>query len=82
MTFDAIIPCKLLLDKNRSRILFLSVCWYFCTEWQRYPLNDESRRISEDMQQFHLSSPNTDLSDHYYWEDILDAETDRYLDKD
>lgn len=43
---------------------------------------DESRRISEDIQQFHESHPDADLSDHYSWEDILDAESDGYLDED
>lgn len=42
--------------------------------------NDESRSVSEDIQQFHNGSPNTDLHDHYYWDDILDAKTDGYLD--
>jgi len=42
--------------------------------------NDESRRISEDIQQFHNSDPDADLTDHYYWDDVLDAETDGYLD--
>lgn len=46
-------------------------------ELDRY---DESRRISEDIQQFSNSNPGADLSDHYHWEDILDAETDGYLD--
>lgn len=41
---------------------------------------DESRRISEDIQQFHESHPDADLSDHYNWEDVLDAQTDGYLD--
>ena len=41
----------------------------------------EARRISEDMQQFHRSHPDTDLSDHYSWEDVLDTETDGYLDE-
>lgn len=41
---------------------------------------DESRRASEDMQQFHSSHPGADLSDHYFWDDTLDAETDGYLD--
>ena len=44
--------------------------------------NDESRRISEDMQQFHSNHPNADLSDHYFWDDVRDAETDGYLDKE
>ena len=43
---------------------------------------DESRRISEDIQQFHESHPDADLSDHYNWEDVLDAQTDGYLDDD
>lgn len=42
--------------------------------------NDEARRISEDIQQFHNAHPDADLSDHYNWEDILDAETDGYFD--
>ncbi len=42
--------------------------------------NDEARRISEDIQQFHYAHPDADLSDHYHWEDILDADTDGYLD--
>jgi len=42
--------------------------------------NDESRRVSEDIQQFHNCHPDADLHDHYYWDDILDAETDGYLD--
>ena len=41
--------------------------------------NDESRRISEDMQQFRSANPDADLSDHYYWDDVCDAETDGYL---
>ena len=44
-----------------------------------FDLNDEARRASEDMQQFHYSHPDADLSDHYYWEDVLDADTDGYL---
>ena len=44
-----------------------------------FDLNDESRRVSEDMQQFHSSHPDADLTDHYYWDDVLDAETDEYL---
>ena len=43
---------------------------------------DESRRRSEDIQQFHRAHPDADLSDHYSWEDILDAETDGYLEDD
>lgn len=47
-----------------------------------FDINDESRRVSEDIQQFHRSHPDADLSDHYYWDDILDAETDGYLDEE
>lgn len=45
-----------------------------------FDINDEARRVSEDMQQFHNTFPDSDLSDQYYWDDILDAETDDYLD--
>lgn len=45
-----------------------------------FDTNDESRRASEDIQQFHNSHPDTDLTDHYYWDDVLDAKTDGYLD--
>ena len=45
-----------------------------------FDLNDEARRVSEDMQQFHNNHPDADLSDHYFWDDVLDAETDDYLD--
>lgn len=45
-----------------------------------FDVNDEARRISEDIQQFHNSDPSADLSDHYYWDDLLDADTDGYLD--
>ena len=41
--------------------------------------NDEARRVSEDMQQFHSNHRDADLTDHYYWDDVLDAETDEYL---
>lgn len=47
-----------------------------------FDLNDEARRVSEDMQQFHYNHPDADLSDHYYWEDVLDADTDGYLEDD
>lgn len=42
--------------------------------------NDESRAISEDMQSFHRAYPETDLHEQYYWDEILDAATDGYLD--
>lgn len=45
-----------------------------------YRQYDESRRVSEDIEQFHNCHPDADLSDHYGWEDILDAHTDGYLD--
>ena len=41
--------------------------------------NDRARRVSEDIQQFHSAHPDTDLYDEYYWDDILDAESDDYL---
>ena len=44
--------------------------------------NDESRRASEDIQQFHGSHKDADLTDQYFWDDILDADTDGYLDSD
>lgn len=47
-----------------------------------FDINDEARRISEDMQQFHNANPDADLTDHYYWDDVLDAETDGYLEDD
>ena len=47
-----------------------------------FDINDEARRVSEDMQQFHNANPDTDLTDHYYWDDVLDAETDGYLEDD
>ena len=31
------------------------------------------------MQQFRRAHPGSTLSDHYYWDDILDADTDGYL---
>lgn len=47
-----------------------------------FDINDEARRVSEDIQQFHNTFPDADLTDQYYWDDVLDAETDGYLDKD
>ena len=44
--------------------------------------NDESRRMSEEIQQFHQAHPDADLSEHFFWDDILDAKTDGYLDED
>ena len=41
-----------------------------------FDLNDDARRVSEDIQQFHNSNPDADLSDHYDWADLLDAKTD------
>ena len=41
--------------------------------------NDEARRVSEDMQQFHNCHPDAELTDQYYWDDVLDADTDDYL---
>ena len=44
-----------------------------------FDVNDEARRVSEDMQQFHSNHRDADLTDHYYWDDVLDADTDGYL---
>ena len=44
-----------------------------------FDINDEARRASEDIQQFHNAHPDADLSDHYFWDEILDAETDDYV---
>ena len=44
-----------------------------------FELNDEALRASEDIRGFHSNYPDTDLSDHYYWEDVLDAETDDFV---
>jgi len=41
--------------------------------------NDKSRRVSEDIQQFRAANPVADLSDQYFWDDLLDADTDGYL---
>ena len=40
----------------------------------------EYDRKLERMQQFHNANPDADLTDHYYWDDVLNAETDGYLD--
>lgn len=45
-----------------------------------FDINDEARKVSEDIQGFHSNHQGADLSDHYYWDDVLDAETDGYLD--
>ena len=47
-----------------------------------FDLNDEARRSSEYMQQFHQAHPKEDLSDHFFWDDIQDAGTDGYLDEE
>ena len=44
-----------------------------------FDVNDEARRVSEDMQQFHNNHRDADLTDHYYWDDVLDADTDGYI---
>ncbi|MBO4476411.1 MAG: hypothetical protein J5737_06800 [Bacteroidales bacterium] len=45
-----------------------------------FDINDECRRASEDIQGFHYNYPDAELTDHYYWDDVQDAETDGYLD--
>ena len=42
--------------------------------------NDEGYRESEDMRIFHNSFRDVDLTDHYDWNDVFEAETDDYLD--
>lgn len=44
-----------------------------------FDVNDESRRVSEDIEQFANAHPDADVKDHYYWDDVLDAETDDYI---
>ena len=44
-----------------------------------FDVNDESRRVSEDIEQFANAHPDADVKDHYYWDDIIDAETDDYI---
>ena len=69
-------------DSYRSIMDYPEISDDFYGKHGEFDLNDESRRVSEDIQQFHRSHPDADLSDHYYWDDILDAETDGYLDED
>ena len=47
-----------------------------------FDVNDESRRVSEDIEQFANAHPDADVKEHYYWDDILDAETDDYIKPD
>ena len=46
-----------------------------------FDLNDESRRVSEDMQQFYSGRRGADKTDHYDWADVLDADTDGYFEE-
>ena len=47
-----------------------------------FDTNDESLRVSEDIRGFHHEFPDEDLTDQYYWDDVLDAETDDFLEDD
>ena len=42
--------------------------------------NDENRKECEDIREFHTNYPDVELTDHYDWNDVLEAETDGYLD--
>ena len=55
------------------------VCSGFYGRRGEFSRNDEAYRVSDDIRQFHRSHPDVDLSDHYYWDDLRDAETDGYL---
>ena len=44
--------------------------------------NDDSWGSSEYIRQFHNADPGCDLSDHFDWQEITDAETDGFLDDD
>lgn len=44
-----------------------------------FETNDRSRRVSEDIEQFSNAHPDADVAEHYYWDDVLDAETDDYI---
>ena len=55
------------------------VCSGFHGHRGEFDRNDEAYRVSDDIRQFHRSHPRADLSDHYFWDDVLDAETDGYL---
>ena len=48
---------------------------------REFDLNDESRRVSEDMQQFYSGRRGADKTDHYDWADVLDADTDGYFEE-
>ncbi|MBR4809994.1 MAG: hypothetical protein IK031_06920 [Bacteroidales bacterium] len=42
--------------------------------------NDEKRKECENIQDFHINHPDVELTDHFDWSDVLEAETDGYLD--
>lgn len=44
-----------------------------------FETNDRSRQVSEDIEQFSNAHPDADVTEHYYWDDVLDAETDDYI---
>ena len=44
--------------------------------------NDDAWGTSEYIRQFHNDDPDMDLSDHFDWQERMDAESDGYLDED
>lgn len=44
-----------------------------------FETNDRSRQVSEDIEQFSNAHPDADVTEHYYWDEVLDAETDDYI---
>lgn len=42
--------------------------------------NDEARSTSEYIQIFHNEDPDADPTDNFHWDEVLDAESDGYLD--
>lgn len=42
--------------------------------------NDEARSTSEYIQIFHNDDPDADPTDNFHWDEVLDAESDGYLD--
>ena len=60
-------------------LLFKSVGDDYYGHRGEFDLNDESRRVSEDMQQFYGGHRGADKTDHYDWADVLDADTDGYF---
>ena len=44
--------------------------------------NDEARSTSEYIQIFHHETPDADPTDQFHWDEVLDAESDGYLDEE